>query len=245
MLSKLLSLGVLVGALFYKLPQIIKIQSNKSAKGVTLSSIALELLSVTCSLIYSFNRGFALMTYGEVFFVCFFDVLIIAQILNFEHGGVGLRGFAGLAVYIGALSYLLSGVLPLDTLQIIQSCTMPLTIASRIPQIWANFRNGHTGQLSFITWFLNVGGTLSRVFTTLQEVNDPLVLMGFVVAASLNATVLLQILWYWNVKPKPAPKKSAKKAASGASPKKTKGGQAKDQPKKKQSIKSSGGKKSN
>jgi uncharacterized protein with PQ loop repeat len=45
MLSKTLSIGVLVGALFYKLPQILKIQSNKSAMGVTFASVALELLS--------------------------------------------------------------------------------------------------------------------------------------------------------------------------------------------------------
>jgi hypothetical protein len=48
------------------------------------------------------------------------DILIIAQILTYEHGGVGLRGWTGLAVYIGLLSYLLSGVLPLGALQLLQ-----------------------------------------------------------------------------------------------------------------------------
>jgi len=249
MLSKSLSLGVLVGALFYKLPQILKIQNNKSAKGVTLSSVSLELFAVTCSLIYSFNMRFPFMTYGELFFVSFFDLLMIAQILSFEFGGVGLRGLVGLGAYAGIIGYLLSGVLPLSALQIIQSCSSPLTIASRIPQIYSNFRNGHTGQLSFITWFLNVGGTLARVFTTLQEVNDPLVLAGFSIAATLNTIVLLQIIYYWNAKPKEVKKSAAKKgqtkksnggAAKKGQAKKSNGGSPKQKP-----IKTSGGKKSN
>jgi hypothetical protein len=73
-----------------------------------------------------------------------------------------------------------------------------MTIASRVPQIWESFRvrtatrthmhtisayrramllceqNKSTGQLSFITWFLNFGGSVARIFTTLQEVDDRL-----------------------------------------------------------------------
>jgi predicted RND superfamily exporter protein len=66
-----------------------------------------------------------------------------------------------------------------------------------------------------------------------------LVLMGFVVAVTLNATVLMQIIYYWNVRPKPAKKAEGKKKSLSGS-----GGAKKGQPKKKQ-LKSSGGKKSN
>jgi mannose-P-dolichol utilization defect protein 1 len=41
-------------------------------------------------------------------------------------------------------------------------------------------------------------GSLARVYTTLQEVNDPLILYGFVAGFVLNAVLALQVLYYWN-----------------------------------------------
>lgn len=41
-------------------------------------------------------------------------------------------------------------------------------------------------------------GSLARVFTTLAEVDDPLILYGFLGGAFLNFVLALQMLWYWN-----------------------------------------------
>jgi mannose-P-dolichol utilization defect protein 1 len=45
MLSKFLSFGVVAGSLVYKLPQILKVQNNRSAKGLAMLGVLLELLS--------------------------------------------------------------------------------------------------------------------------------------------------------------------------------------------------------
>jgi mannose-P-dolichol utilization defect protein 1 len=66
---------------------------------------------------------------------------------------------------------------------------------------------------------------LSRIFTTLQEVDDKLILYGFIAGFSLNVILATQMLWYWNTptEKKQAPRaKAVEKApvaqASGASP---------------------------
>lgn len=41
-------------------------------------------------------------------------------------------------------------------------------------------------------------GSLSRIFTTLQEVDDKLILYGFVAGFALNAVLALQMVYYWN-----------------------------------------------
>ena len=41
-------------------------------------------------------------------------------------------------------------------------------------------------------------GSLSRIFTTLQEVDDKLILYGFVAGFTLNAVLAGQMLYYWN-----------------------------------------------
>lgn len=46
--------------------------------------------------------------------------------------------------------------------------------------------------------FNYLAGSLSRIFTTLQEVDDKLILYGFVAGFILNAILALQMVYYWN-----------------------------------------------
>ena len=60
-----------------------------------------------------------------------------------------------------------------------------------------NFKNKSTGQLSAATTFLQFAGTAARVFTTLQEVDDRMVLLGFLAGLGLNSLLFLQMICYW------------------------------------------------
>lgn len=55
-----------------------------------------------------------------------------------------------------------------------------------------------TGALSFATAFLQFAGSGARVFTTLQEVDDQLVLLSILIAFTTNAIIFLQFLCYWH-----------------------------------------------
>jgi mannose-P-dolichol utilization defect protein 1 len=222
LLSKFLSFGVVAGSMVYKLPQILKIQNNQSAKGVAILGVILELISVTISFAYNYSKGYPFMTFGESAFVAIFNLLIIAQILSFEHGGFGLQGLGGFAIYGAALYALLTGIVPPSVLQILQGCVTPIVIASRLPQIWESYRTKSTGQLSFITWGLNLGGSLARIFTTIQEVDDPLVLVGYLVGATLNIIIIAQMLLYWNNSGAKKPAAGGKKKAKPAQQQKNK-----------------------
>lgn len=41
-------------------------------------------------------------------------------------------------------------------------------------------------------------GSLVRIFTTLQEVDDKIILLGFVAGFVLNCVLATQMLYYWN-----------------------------------------------
>lgn len=49
--------------------------------------------------------------------------------------------------------------------------------------------------------FNYLAGSLTRIFTTLQEVDDKLILYGFIAGFALNAVLTAQMLFYWNTKP--------------------------------------------
>lgn len=44
--------------------------------------------------------------------------------------------------------------------------------------------------------FLNFGGSVARVLTTLQDVGDPIVLLGYATSSFLGFILLLQIVIY-------------------------------------------------
>ncbi|KAG6030791.1 hypothetical protein E4U41_007765 [Claviceps citrina] len=93
-----------------------------------------------------------------------------------------------------------------------------LGVASKLPQIVAIYRRGGTGQLSAFTVFNYLAGSLSRIFTTLQEVDDRMILYGFVSGFLLNAVLTLQMLYYWNAPaaPEPVGARGKRKGAAAA-----------------------------
>jgi mannose-P-dolichol utilization defect protein 1 len=73
-------------------------------------------------------------------------------------------------------------------------------------------------------------GSLTRIFTTLQEVDDKLILYGFVAGFALNLVLALQMVYYWNApsakakgKQKEAPVSAAPSSATTTSTPKSKG----------------------
>lgn len=83
-------------------------------------------------------------------------------------------------------------------LSILGLVPMVVGTGSRIPQIIANFKQGHTGTLSVITWGLSMAGNLLRVVTTLALVDDVVTLFGHVAALATNVLLVGQILFFWN-----------------------------------------------
>jgi mannose-P-dolichol utilization defect protein 1 len=73
-----------------------------------------------------------------------------------------------------------------------------LSIASKLPQILTVYNQGGTGQLSAFAVFNYLLGSLSRIFTTLQEVDDNLILYGYIAGFALNAVLAAQMVYYWN-----------------------------------------------
>lgn len=72
--------------------------------------------------------------------------------------------------------------------------------------------------------FNYLAGSLTRIFTTLQEVDDKLILYGFVAGFALNCVLAAQMVYYWNApsakargKRKEVPAAAAAKSANGPS----------------------------
>ncbi|KAF1345551.1 hypothetical protein BDV97DRAFT_402128 [Delphinella strobiligena] len=236
-ISKGLGVGIIGASAVVKIPQLLKLLNSQSAAGVSFLSYALETASYLISLAYNARQGFPFSTYGETAFIAVQNVAIAVLVL--QYSGKGAVAIAWVAALVAA-GYALfnAGIVDLNTLSYLQAGAGLLGVASKLPQIITIWREGGTGQLSAFAVFNYLVGSLTRIFTTLQEVDDKLILYGFIAGFVLNALLAAQMVYYWNsgtskkTKTKPGHKvvKGGKQAvgvsssgsATGASAKKAK-----------------------
>ncbi|XP_031561197.1 mannose-P-dolichol utilization defect 1 protein-like [Actinia tenebrosa] len=197
-LSKVLGYGIVIGSSMIKIPQIIKVAAAGSVVGLSLMSFLTELVATTVTSAYSMQKSFPFSTWGESFFLSLQTSLLVVMYFHYNRRSSMAAVF--LAVYAVCIYGLLSKYMSLILLTQLFSLNVPLMAISKVLQIVANFRHGHTGQLSFIMVFLLFIGAIARIFTTVQETGDTIMLATYSMTTILNGIMLAQVLFYWNVK---------------------------------------------
>ncbi|KAK3804785.1 MAG: monosaccharide-P-dolichol utilization protein [Linnemannia gamsii] len=209
-ISKGLGYGIVAGGAIVKMPQIFKISSTRSVQGLSLSSYLLETLACIIGLAYNIRHGHSLSTYGETFFVAIQDLIILGLMLHYT--GKNIRAFIILSSFLllGSIlgittrsvqddgSVVTSFIVSESALAFLQEYAILIILFSKIPQIIENYKNKNTGQLSAFAVFNYFAGSLARVYTTLTEVKDVIILYGFLLSTFLNCVLALQMTLYWN-----------------------------------------------
>ena len=195
-LSKFLGMSIVIGGGLVKVPQIIKIVMSRSVEGLSLLSFLLETVACCVSLAYNKRNGNPFSTYGETAFITIQNLIILFLMLSYKKQFLFAALLSVATLATNRFLYDENWVSKSD-MATLQFATIPVTLFSKIPQIWTNFRQGHTGQLSAFSVVAYFLGTLARVFTTMQEVRDPLILLSFLLATIFNAILLLQMVVYW------------------------------------------------
>ncbi|KAF3922580.1 hypothetical protein AA313_de0201199 [Arthrobotrys entomopaga] len=208
-ISKGLGIGIIAAASIVKVPQILKILNSNSAAGLSLLSTLLETDAYAISIAYNFRNGFPFSTFGETALIVVQNLVIAVLILHYTnrgaYAGALIAGFAAAAYALFS-----PNVVSEKTMTWLQASTIPIGLASKLPQIYTIWKEGSTGQLSAFAVFNFLAGSLARVFTTLQEVDDPLILWSFLGGAILNAVLAAQMIYYWNSSPAKGKKRSKK-----------------------------------
>jgi len=195
--SKALGLGIVVGSSLVKLPQVLKIAGSGSADGISFMGVLLELIAITFSGVYSYSNNFPFSAYGESVFLAIQTTIIGLLVVAFSQGKVKAILFG--ALYAGALWALMNPLItPVSALWYGQAANIPMILLGKLIQIVTNFRNGHTGQLSAVTCFLLSLGAIARIFTSVQETGDNIVILTYVCSSVVNTIIALQVVLYWN-----------------------------------------------
>ncbi|KNG47477.1 mannose-p-dolichol utilization defect 1 protein [Stemphylium lycopersici] len=205
--SKGLGIGIIGASSIVKVPQLLKLLNSQSAEGLSFLAYLLESGSYLISLAYNVRHGFPFSTYGETALILVQNIAIASLVLKYSGKGLGIAGWIGGLMAAGAALFN-ADLVGEEHLSMLQAGAGVLGVASKVPQILTVWSQGGTGQLSAFAVINYLLGSLSRIFTTLQEVDDPLILYGFIAGFALNAILFCQVMYYWNA---PASKKTESK----------------------------------
>lgn len=196
-LSTGLGIGIIAGSILVKVPQIVKIIGSKSAEGINIYGVCLELFAITANLTYSYVMNFPFSAWGEGTFLAIQTALIGALVLYY--GGSSGKASLFLASYVGLVAVLISEFTPENVLWTLQASNVPIIVAAKSIQILTNYRSGSTGQLSAVTCLMLFAGSIARIFTSIQETGDFIIILTYCVSTVTNGVLVLQLFWYWNV----------------------------------------------
>jgi mannose-P-dolichol utilization defect protein 1 len=202
-IAKLLGVGILLGSIALKLPQILNILLTKNVDGLSEMAFYTEVPMCITTVIYNIHQGNSFSSYGETFAILIQNVILVGLLWRFMKPAPTIHtkmavvgGWFAIAVCCYQMRPNIHYLIPLSNL--------PMMIWSRLLQIISNFQRESTGQLSMITTFLMFAGSAARVFTTIQEVGwDLPLLSGFLISTFLSGVLMAQIVFFtYIVKPK-------------------------------------------
>ena len=197
LISKALSIGIVLFSFTSKLPQIMYMLKTKEIKGLSYLAIYLDILSGLFYTLYPFHMGYPFLTYGEGLILLVQNIIIFCicwKYDTYQSSDKNNMSFSLLVVSFLFLCY--KGLFNDNIWKIIGSASAILSMGSRITQIIMSYRSKSTGPLSTITYGFNMIGNIARIFTTLKETKDLIIASGFVISFVLNLIIFLQIIYY-------------------------------------------------
>uniref|UniRef100_A0A5B7AJI5 Mannose-P-dolichol utilization defect 1 protein homolog n=1 Tax=Davidia involucrata TaxID=16924 RepID=A0A5B7AJI5_DAVIN len=205
LISKLLGYCIVAASTTVKLPQILKILKHRSVRGLSVVAFELEVVGYTIALAYCLHKGLPFSAYGELAFLLIQAIILVAIIYYFSLP-VGTKTWIRALLYCAMAPTILAGQIDPILFEALYASQHAIFFFARVPQIWKNYTNKSTGELSFLTCLMNSGGSMVRVFTSIQEKAPTSVVMGSVLGIVMNGTILSQIIIYQ----KPPAKKEKK-----------------------------------
>jgi mannose-P-dolichol utilization defect protein 1 len=198
LVSKALGYSIIAFAFILKLPQIRTMMKTKTDEGLSYTSTYLEIFTYYFMALYAFHNKNPFSTYGEniVILIQTLIILFLSWKYSSKVGCPFTRTCYVLSLLLFAGLCIQDKYIPNSIWYLIGSSPIPLGSAARITQIYHSWKTKSTGPLSIFTFGLNVMGCVARIFTTLTETDDLLMLASCINGTILNLIVCIQIIIY-------------------------------------------------
>lgn len=174
-----------------KLPQISALLAARSARGLSLPSLLLELAGFLVFLRYQVYYEYPLLTYLEYPILIAQDFILLLCVFRFNGNVYRAAPYIALFVASWFLLSLRKWIMDLA----MNLCTL-LSAASKVAQLQCLWAARDAGAVSALTWGLAAYTSATRIITTLMTTNDLTILIRFVIMLALNLWVTATVLRY-------------------------------------------------
>lgn len=190
--QRTLGLAVVVGASVVKLPQIGKVLLAQSTEGLSMLTPLLELVAASMSFAYHIRAKTSFLQYGETVMTSVQNAILIALFGLF--GGRMLSTLVLSVAYAGLMSVALSpSRMNASYVRYLQVASVPMTAASRLPQLAHLLRTRQVGQVSAVSAVLAALGSTARLYTV-RNAADVLTVGGALASVILNWLIVATVL---------------------------------------------------
>ncbi|XP_003411937.1 solute carrier family 66 member 3 isoform X1 [Loxodonta africana] len=174
-----------------KLPQISAVLAARSARGISLPSLLLELAGFLVFLRYQQYYGYPLLTYVEFPILIAQDIILLLCVFHFS--GNVKQAAPYMAVFLSSWFILTLQKWIIDLAM--NLCTFT-SVASKFAQLQYLWKTRDSGAVSALTWGLSSYTCATRVVTTLITTGDATILTRFVTMLAFNIWITATIRKY-------------------------------------------------
>lgn len=198
LISKGLSIGIVGLSCILKLPQILAMLKTKTIEGLSALSIYSEIMTFLFACLYPYHMKYPFVTYGENLTILIQNLMIFFLYWIYDKGKSNHNIHIFFLFLSIAITYICLTEIFMNNFAwyLVGSSGMILVSVSRFSQMYSSYSSKSTGPLSIFTFLLNILGNVARVFTTIKETNDYLLVASCIYGIFLSSIVVLQIRYY-------------------------------------------------
>lgn len=220
-IAKIIGLVIIGMSCLNKAPIILNLYKSQSAIGLARFSLYGDWLVYTNSALYGILRHNPITAFGEFVALVIQSTILISftwylsptttttvttnkknqtKSSTTATEATPIPIVERIIMFTVAISYIyyVTTKMDISLYYLLQSTNLPILLLSRGTQILQTYQVKHTGALSIVTTSMSLGGSITRVFTTLKEVGlDIPMLAPFILSVTLNSICCFQYYYFY------------------------------------------------
>lgn len=194
-LADLLSLITISSCLFIKIPQIRTINQNKSAQGISVFGLCLELYSYSVMMAYNYTSGYEFLSYMEYPVLLIQEYVLVYCVFKYKDL-LGRKTLAVTIMYLILAYIVFMKLMPIGVLVVLVPFCTPIGATSKVLQLVEILKSKDARSVSLTTWALSAFTNLTRVYTVYVQSADPMLLANFMISVVLSSSVFVTAYIY-------------------------------------------------
>ncbi|XP_059055309.1 solute carrier family 66 member 3-like [Achroia grisella] len=197
-IANLCSTLIILLCTFIKVPQILYIKEKRSADGIYIQAMMMEMTGFTIVSLYNYTNEYGVITYLEYpiilmqVYIMFYYVLKYKRMLHLSIVPVVAM------IYFSLVAAFMIGLIPKEILNYLLPFCTPLSGFAKVTYIYGIVKAGNADAVSLTTWMISISSNFARIFTVYLDSADFKLMANFTISTLLSTGVLITALYYQN-----------------------------------------------